>query len=70
MERLWDAIFRAVRISGDGKAVEKWKAHLKTLHARMGKAQRPEFKSLHYTNALGTDLTVELPEGHIWGGRQ
>ena len=30
MERLWDAIFRAVRISGDGKAVEKWQAHLKT----------------------------------------
>ena len=25
-----------------------------------------KFKSLHYTNALGTDLTVELPEGHIW----
>ncbi|MCI9460359.1 MAG: aminopeptidase [Oscillibacter sp.] len=23
-------------------------------------------KSLHYTNSLGTDLTVELPEGHIW----
>ena len=66
MERLWDAIFRAVRISGDGKAVEKWQAHLKTLHARMEKLNAPKFKSLHYTNALGTDLTVELPEGHIW----
>ena len=66
MERLWDAIFRAVRISGDGKAVEKWQAHLKTLHARMEKLNALKFKSLHYTNALGTDLTVELPEGHIW----
>ena len=66
MERLWDAIFRAVRISGDGKAVEKWQAHLKTLHARMEKLNTLKFKSLHYTNALGTDLTVELPEGHIW----
>ena len=66
MERLWDAIFRAVRISGDGKAVEKWQAHLKTLHARMEKLNALKIKSLHYTNALGTDLTVELPEGHIW----
>ena len=66
MEQLWDAIFQAVRISGDGKAVEKWQAHLKTLHARMEKLNALKFKSLHYTNALGTDLTVELPEGHIW----
>ena len=66
MERLWDAIFQAVRISGDGKAVEKWQSHLKTLHARMEKLNALKFKSLHYTNALGTDLTVELPEGHIW----
>ena len=66
MERLWDAIFRAVRISGDGKAVEKWQAHLKTLHARMEKLNALKFKARHYANALGTDLTVELPEGHIW----
>ena len=61
-----DAIFKAVRISGDGKAVEKWETHLATLHERMEKMNALNFKSLHYTNALGTDLTVELPEGHIW----
>ncbi|MDY5612773.1 aminopeptidase [Dysosmobacter sp.] len=66
MEKLWDAIFKAVRISGDGKAVEKWQKHLSTLHERMEKLNALNFKSLHYTNSLGTDLTVELPEGHIW----
>ena len=66
MEQLWDAIFAAVRISGDGKCVEKWHRHLSVLHARMEKMNQLNFKSLHYTNALGTDLTVELPEGHIW----
>ena len=66
MAKLWDAIFKAVRISGDGKAVEKWETHLATLHERMEKMNALNFKSLHYTNALGTDLTVELPEGHIW----
>ena len=66
MEKLWDAIFKAVRITGDGKCVEKWQQHLDTLHARMEKMNELNFKTLHYTNSLGTDLTIELPEGHIW----
>ena len=66
MNQLWDAIFRAVRISGDGTAVEKWEQHLATQHQRLETMNQLNFKSLHYTNSLGTDLTVELPEGHIW----
>lgn len=64
--KLWDAIFAAVRISGDGRAVERWREHLATLAARMEKMNALNFKTLHYTNSLGTDLTVELPEGHVW----
>ena len=66
MEKLWEAIFKSVRISGDGKAVDRWEEHLSTLHKRMDKMNALRFKKLHYTNSLGTDLTVELPEGHIW----
>ena len=66
MEKLWEAIFRAVRISGDGRAVEKWQAHLDTLARRVDRLNALDLKSLHYTNSLGTDLTVELPEGCVW----
>ena len=66
MDKLWNAIFETVRINGDGKCVEKWEAHLATLHQRMAKLNALQFKSLHYSNSLGTDLTVELPEHHIW----
>ena len=66
MENLWEAIFRAVRISGDGRAVEKWQAHLDTLARRVERLNALDLKSLHYTNSLGTDLTVELPEGCVW----
>ena len=66
MERLWDAILKSVRITGDGRAVEKWQEHIATLSARLEKMNEFNFKSLHYTNSLGTDLTVELPEGHVW----
>ena len=63
---LWDAIFKAVRVTGDGKAVDRWREHLETLDRRLTKLNALKLKSLHYENSLGTDLTVELPEGHIW----
>ncbi|MDY3281909.1 MAG: aminopeptidase [Dysosmobacter sp.] len=66
MEKLWDAIFAAVRIQGDGRCVDRWREHIATLARRLEKMNALNFKSLHYTNSLGTDLTVELPEGHIW----
>lgn len=63
---LWDAIFQAVRVTGDGKAVDRWREHLETLERRLEKLNALKLKTLHYTNSLGTDLTVELPEDHIW----
>ncbi len=42
------------------------KRHLETLSRRVEKLNACVSVSLHYTNSLGTDLTVELPEGHIW----
>lgn len=66
MQKLWDAIFAAVRVSGKGDAVARWKEHLSTLEERRNKLNDLHFKSLHYTNSLGTDLTIELPETHLW----
>lgn len=66
VEQLWDAILETVRITGDGQSVARWRAHLATLAARREKLNALRFKSLHYTNRLGTDLTVALPEGHLW----
>ena len=66
VEKLWDAIFYAVRVSGDGRAVERWREHLDTLRRRTEKLNALRLRSLHYTNALGTDLTIQLPEHHLW----
>ena len=68
MAKLWDAILTSVRVTGDGKAVERWKEHLDTLQIRIDKLNALRLESLHYTNSLGTDLTIRLPEDHIWGG--
>ena len=66
MEKLWEEIFKAVRITGCGDAIDRWRKHCKVLEEKREKLNAYNFKSLHYTNSLGTDLTVELPENHIW----
>lgn len=68
MEKLWDAILTSVRVTGDGKAVQRWQEHLDTLQIRIDKLNALRLESLHYTNSLGTDLTIRLPEDHVWGG--
>ncbi len=68
VDALWEAIFFTCRISGDGSAVARWRAHCEKTAARCKILNDYQFKSLHYQNSLGTDLTVELPEHHIWGG--
>lgn len=66
MELLWEAIFKAVRITGDGRSVAHWQEHIARLSQRKDKLNALRLKRLHYTNSLGTDLTVELPADHLW----
>ncbi|TQE91203.1 aminopeptidase [Ureibacillus terrenus] len=64
MNALWEAIFKTVRI-GEGDAVENWKRHIRELEQRAEYLNRKKYAKLHY-KAPGTDLTIELPEKHIW----
>ena len=68
VEKLWKAIFASTRISGSGDAVERWREHVDTLKVRIDKLNGLRLESLHYTNSLGTDLTIRLPEDHLWAG--
>ena len=47
-------------------AVAAWHQHLDTLGRRKKLLNEYHFKYLHYTNSLGTDLTIQLPEDHLW----
>ena len=68
MEKLTEAIYATMRITADNDPVEAWRAHNEALNTRKRKLTEYNFKSLHYTNSLGTDLIIELPEGHYWEG--
>ncbi|AWV33988.1 aminopeptidase [Paenibacillus odorifer] len=64
VELLWDAIFKATRADQEDP-IEAWSRHLDGLKTRCASLNESKFRKLHYT-APGTDLTIELPEGHIW----
>lgn len=65
VEALWNAIFSAARI---GDSSETWDGHLKDLQTRCDTLNAHAFSSLHFRNASGTDLTIALPERHLWLG--
>lgn len=67
IDKLWDQIFNIVRVNTNDP-VAAWLEHKNTLKAKMKVLNDKGIKSLHYTNSLGTDLTLELPKKHIWLG--
>lgn len=67
VELLWEAIFKATRMDLEDP-VHAWQEHIRTLEQKVTYLNEKQFKSLHYTSSNGTDLTIELPEGHKWAG--
>ena len=47
--------------------VEAWIEHDKTLHSKVDYLNDKQFTALRY-EAPGTDLTIGLPENHLWAG--
>lgn len=66
IDKLWEAIFKAVRVDVKDP-VEAWKKHDDTLHEKVNYLNEKHYQKLHYT-APGTDLTIELPDNHLWVG--
>lgn len=64
LTKLWDAVFQATRADA-ADPVAAWNEHLSTLKTRADCLNEKRYKALHY-RAPGTDLTVELADGHLW----
>ncbi|MEI7668230.1 MAG: aminopeptidase, partial [Erysipelotrichaceae bacterium] len=68
VEKLWDAILTAVRVREDNDPVLEWEKHNSILRKHNQLLNDYNFKHLHFSNSLGTDLTVELVKNHVWAG--
>ena len=68
MQKLWQTVFKVTRI-GEGDAVALWQEHVRRLDARRELLNHRHYTALKY-RAPGTDLSIGLPEKHLWfGGR-
>lgn len=65
--KLWQNILKAVRVDQDNP-VEAWNEHKNNLKKRINFLSQNNFKYLKYKNSIGTDLKIELPQGHLWLG--
>ncbi|SEC36071.1 aminopeptidase [Paenibacillus sp. GP183] len=63
---LWDAIFKATRADQENP-VQAWTEHNATFRDKRDYLNQKQYKRLHY-RAPGTELTVELPNDHLWRG--
>jgi aminopeptidase len=66
IRQLWKAIFEACRVNQDDP-IASWEGHLAELSKRSAYLNVKKYAALKYT-APGTNLTVGLPEGHLWKG--
>ena len=67
VERLWKEILNACRVDG-GDAIKNWKDHVNAIKKHVDIMNGYRFKTLKYKNSAGTDVTLDLAEGHIWTG--
>lgn len=64
--KLWAHIFRAVRVDTEDP-VQAWKEHNARLAKTVDYLNRKQYRKLVY-RAEGTELTVGLPDRHVWHG--
>jgi aminopeptidase len=64
--KLFDAIFKASRVDGEGP-IANWKAHNDELAKRRAQLTAKNYAALRFVGP-GTDLTVGLADGHAWCG--
>lgn len=67
-EKLGKAIFDVTRVKEDNNPVEDWEKHNENLIKYADKLNAYNFKELHFTSELGTDLNLGLVKDHIWVG--
>jgi len=63
---MWETLFKINRVDQEDP-VAAWREHIEKLKRMRERLNNKKYKRLHY-KAPGTDLSVELPEGHLWFG--
>lgn len=68
VDELWERILSAVHVEEENDPIQEWTDLGDSFTRRSNILNNYNFKTLHFTNSLGTDLFVDLIEHHIWAG--
>jgi aminopeptidase len=63
--KFWDTIFEICRVKQEDP-IATWEEHIRQLSDRSNYLNQKQYSLLKLV-ASGTDLTIGLPKGHIWG---
>jgi len=64
LDKFWDILFNFCRVKHENPIIV-WEDHIKQLKSRCNYLNKKQYSELKLT-APGTDLTIGLPEGHLW----
>jgi aminopeptidase II. Metallo peptidase. MEROPS family M29 len=64
---LWDAIFETVKVNHENP-IEAWQQHRHSFEKRITYLNSLQLQYLTYTNNLGTNLTIGLPDDYEFAG--
>ena len=67
VESLLETIFKTVRIDKEDP-IAAWDDHNNYLNEKIDFMNKNNFTKLFFKNTKGTDLTIDLPNNHIWCG--
>lgn len=68
VEKMWEEILKAVKVNEKDDPIKLWQDHDANLKKHCQILNNYNFKKLHFTNFLGTDLYVGLVKNHLWVG--
>ncbi|WP_152657994.1 aminopeptidase [Oceanobacillus sp. CFH 90083] len=67
LQSLWQLILQGARADGKNP-IKDWENHDSAFESRKKILNDSQFKTLHFTNSLGTDLFVGMPKNHLYIG--
>lgn len=67
MERMWEYLLKGARADGEDPITD-WEKHKQSFVERLNYLNEKKFDALRIITGLGTDITIGLPENHIWEG--
>ena len=67
VEKLWNAIFDACYVTEES-GIDGWDKHIDEMWENVKKINALNIRSLHFTNSLGTDITMDICDDRIFTG--